>query len=54
LKNLKPAPIISDFADGIKFRGLDKDELLLQPGRKFRVVEHKYDNGKSKIILEEE
>ncbi len=34
---VKNAPIISDFADGIKIRGYAKDELLLLQGRKFQV-----------------
>ncbi|SEM47137.1 hypothetical protein SAMN05421856_103409 [Chryseobacterium taichungense] len=34
---VKNAPIISDFADGIKIRGYAKDELLLERGRKFEV-----------------
>ncbi|UQB67934.1 hypothetical protein [Epilithonimonas zeae] len=38
---VKNAPIISDFADGIKIRGYDKDELLLLRGRKFVIKEYK-------------
>jgi hypothetical protein len=34
---VKNAPIISAFADGIKIRGYAKDELLLLQGRKFEV-----------------
>jgi len=34
---VKNAPIISDFADGIKIRGYAKDELLLLQGRKFEI-----------------
>ena len=44
---VKNAPIISDFSDGIKFRGYVKDELLLLRGRKFIVknveeIDNKY------------
>ena len=34
---VKDAPIISDFADGIKIRGYAKEELLLLRNRKFKV-----------------
>jgi hypothetical protein len=34
---VKDAPIISDFADGIKIRGYGKDELLLLRGRRFKI-----------------
>lgn len=34
---VKNAPIISDFADGIKIRGYAEDELLLLRGRKFEI-----------------
>lgn len=42
---VKDAPVVSDFADGIKFRGYVKDELLLLRGRKFIVKEYKEVNG---------
>ena len=38
------APVISDFADGIKFRGFDRDELLLLNGRKF-IIESSVTEG---------
>ena len=38
---VKNAPIISDFADGIKIRGYAKDELLLLRGRNFVIKEYK-------------
>lgn len=43
---VKNAPIISDFADGIKIRGYAKDELLLERGRKFEIKDYKEVNGK--------
>lgn len=43
---VKNAPIISDFADGIKIRGYAKDELLLLRERKFMVKNYKEVSGK--------
>ncbi|MGE4514998.1 MAG: hypothetical protein AB7E26_14480 [Chryseobacterium sp.] len=43
---VKNAPIISDFADGIKIRGYAKDELLLERGRKFEIKNYKEVNDK--------
>lgn len=42
---VKGAPIISDFADGIKIRGYAKEELLLLQNRKFKVTNYKEVNG---------
>ena len=38
-------PIISDFADGIRFRGYSLDEILLDTGRKFLVEDVYTENG---------
>jgi hypothetical protein len=43
---VKNAPIISDFSDGIKIRGYAKDELLLLQGRKLVIKNYKEVNGK--------
>ncbi|PJJ64544.1 hypothetical protein [Chryseobacterium geocarposphaerae] len=43
---VKNGPIISDFADGIKIRGYDKEELLLLRGRKLVIKEYKEVGGK--------
>lgn len=43
---VKNAPIISDFADGIKIRGYGKDELLLLQGRRFVIKEYKEVSGR--------
>ena len=32
------APIISEFADGIKFRNYSRDELLLLSGKQFKIL----------------
>ncbi|MDG2431390.1 hypothetical protein [Flavobacterium sp.] len=45
------APVISDFADGIKFRGYGKDELLLLSGKKFKILSKELDNGIYKISV---
>jgi len=50
---VKNAPIISDFADGIKIRGYDKDELLLLRGRKFEVIKVERIEKGVEIILKE-
>ena len=51
-KNLSPVADISDFADGIKFRGYTPKELLIEPGRKFRVLDVKpLPNNQYEIIL---
>lgn len=42
---VKNAPIISNFADGIKLRGFAKEELLLIRGRKFLVKNYREVNG---------
>ncbi|WP_026703851.1 hypothetical protein [Flavobacterium soli] len=49
---VKNAPIISDFADGIKIRGYDKEELLLFRGNNFEIrsVEKIEDNYLITII----
>lgn len=39
--NVINAPIISDFSDGIKFRGFKEHELLLMRGKKFKIVNYK-------------
>ena len=44
---VKNAPIISDFSDGVKIRDYAKEELLLLRGRKFKVkntetIDNKY------------
>lgn len=44
---------ISDFADGIKFRGYPPHELLIKSGAKFRVISnHKIDPDTGKNIIE--
>jgi len=43
---VKNAPIISDFSDGVKIRDYAKEELLLLRGRKFKVKNYKEENGK--------
>ena len=45
------APIISDFADGIKFRNYSRDELLLLPGKQFKILSKELDNGIYKISV---
>lgn len=50
---VKNAPIISDFADGIKIRGYAKHELLLLQGRKFEVIEQVEEKGKYLVTLKE-
>jgi hypothetical protein len=39
-EGLKPTADISPFADGIKFRGYSPKELLLEPGRNFKVIDN--------------
>ena len=41
IMNVKRAPDISDYADGIRFRGYDPKELLLRRGSYFEVLEIK-------------
>lgn len=48
---IKNAPIISDFADGIKIRGYDKEELLLLRGRNFIIENYKSVGDKHYIEL---
>jgi hypothetical protein len=36
---VKDTPIISTVSDGIKFRGYSPDELVLNTGRRFEVIE---------------
>jgi hypothetical protein len=45
------APIISDFADGIKFRNYSRDELLLLSGKQFKILSKELDNGIYKISV---
>lgn len=50
---VKNAPIISDFADGIKIRGYAKEELLLKQGRRFEVIKvEKVEKGIEIILIE--
>lgn len=42
---VKDAPIISDFADGIKFRSYKREEILLNKGSKFEVLNVKEINN---------
>lgn len=46
---VKSDPIISDFADGIKFRGYAKDELLLLRERKFKVLSNNNNNNNNGV-----
>lgn len=48
---VKDAPIISSVADGIKFRGYSPEELLLNTGRRFEVIEYKIIDGIHEIRM---
>lgn len=50
---VKNAPIISDFSDGIKIRGYAKEELLLLRGKEFIVDDTALIEGKYLIMLKE-
>jgi len=54
IHSLKDVPIISDFADGIKFRGYSKDELLILNGMEFKVLKVDVDGINVNIILKQE
>ncbi|WP_369049336.1 hypothetical protein [Tenacibaculum sp. UWU-22] len=45
IMNVKRAPDISNYADGIRFRGYDPKELLLRRGSYFEVLEVKNIGG---------
>lgn len=51
--NVAKAPVISDFSDGIIFRGYKRDELLLKIGRIFVIVSYKKVNDKHYFELTE-
>ena len=53
IMEVKNAPKISDFADGVKFRGYAKDELLLLTGSKFKITGSKTINGVYEIRLKQ-
>jgi hypothetical protein len=45
LIEVKSAPIISNFSDGIKFRGYQPDELLIDRGKTFKVKNYIFKDG---------
>ncbi len=51
IMEVKDAPDISDFADGIKFRGYQRKELLLPRGSEFQVTGRDFVNGIYEIRL---
>ncbi|WP_294296552.1 hypothetical protein [uncultured Chryseobacterium sp.] len=53
IMEVKGAPIISDFSDGIRFRGYQKHELLLKRKRKLKVVDSTSDGYKHYLRLVE-